>query len=90
MSSSLANAMSISTPENEVQGLINQVADETGIELNYELPGSTHGSVSVAPISAEEEDGLTQRLARLRQSWDIFLLSWICFTSFISLDFNLR
>ncbi|CAI2729565.1 unnamed protein product [Schistosoma spindalis] len=68
VSSSLANTMSISTPENEVQGLINQVADETGIELNYELPGSTHGSVSVAPISAEEEDGLTQRLARLRHS----------------------
>ncbi|CAH8510167.1 unnamed protein product [Schistosoma turkestanicum] len=68
VSSSLANTMSISTPENEVQGLINQIADETGIELNYELPGSTNGPVSVAPISAEEEDGLTQRLARLRQS----------------------
>ncbi|CAH8858700.1 unnamed protein product [Trichobilharzia szidati] len=68
VSSSLANTMSISTPENEVQGLINQVADEAGIELNQELDGANPSSVSVAPISAEEEDGLTQRLARLRQS----------------------
>ncbi|CAH8542572.1 unnamed protein product [Heterobilharzia americana] len=68
VSSSLANTMSITTPENEVQGLINQVADETGIELNQELDTTTPRSLSVAPISAEEEDGLTQRLARLRQS----------------------
>ncbi|VDQ10693.1 unnamed protein product [Trichobilharzia regenti] len=68
VSSSLANTMSISTPENEVQGLINQVADEAGIELNQELDGANPSSVSVAPISAEEEDGLTQRLARLRHS----------------------
>ncbi|KAH8869983.1 Charged multivesicular body protein 1b [Schistosoma japonicum] len=68
MSSSLASTMSNSTPENEVQSLINQVADETGIELNYELPGSVTNSATVPTISAEEEDDLYQRLAKLRHS----------------------
>ncbi|THD18469.1 Charged multivesicular body protein 1 [Fasciola hepatica] len=64
MDSTMSNTVTLSTPEDQVSGLMKKVADEAGIELTNELPGASQSRVSV---SAAEEDDLSQRLARLRQ-----------------------
>ncbi|XP_022918782.1 charged multivesicular body protein 1b [Onthophagus taurus] len=69
----MENAMSQTTtttiPQNEVDSLMQEVADEAGLELNLELPqGLPASSVSSATAMSQEQDELTQRLARLRQA----------------------
>jgi len=71
-SSYMENTMSQTTttavPQTQVDALLQQVADENGLELNMEVPsvpGSTIGSTIQA---SAEQDELTQRLARLRQT----------------------
>lgn len=70
-SSYMENAMSSTTtvtvPQNEVEGLMHQVADEAGLELNMELPQGETGSVGTMTAASAEQDELTQRLAKLRQ-----------------------
>lgn len=69
-SSYMENAMSQTTttnvPQNDVDGLLQQVADEAGLELNMELPSGQLGSIGTTTVS-QEQDELTQRLARLRE-----------------------
>lgn len=59
----------LSTPQNEVDSLMHQVADEAGIELNMELPTAQAGSVAqpAQASASSDQDDLSQRLARLRQ-----------------------
>ncbi|KRT83474.1 hypothetical protein AMK59_4235, partial [Oryctes borbonicus] len=69
----MENAMSQTTtttvPQNEVEGLMQQVADEAGLELNMELPQGIPGStVGTDTRVSQEQDELSQRLARLRQT----------------------
>lgn len=71
-SSYMENTMSQTTtttiPQTEVDVLMHQVADEAGIELNMQLPQGQEGSIGVSTQAAsQEQDELTQRLARLRQ-----------------------
>lgn len=70
-SSVMENAMSQTTtttvPQNEVEQLMQQVADEAGLELNMELPTGPQGSIGQSTQASQEQDELTQRLARLRQ-----------------------
>jgi charged multivesicular body protein 1 len=55
-----------STPADEVAALVQQVADEHGLELAVGLPGAgTRAAASAAPAAASESD-LKQRLASLR------------------------
>ncbi|XP_023013944.1 charged multivesicular body protein 1 [Leptinotarsa decemlineata] len=56
-------------PQNDVDSLMQQVADEAGLDLNMELPEGPQGSVigSASQVS-QEQDELSQRLARLRQA----------------------
>ncbi|XP_031831484.1 charged multivesicular body protein 1 [Nomia melanderi] len=69
-SSYMENAMSQTTttsvPQNDVESLLQQVADEAGLELNMELPSGNLGSIGTSTVS-QEQDELTQRLARLRE-----------------------
>ncbi|KAF3424953.1 hypothetical protein E2986_13711 [Frieseomelitta varia] len=69
-SSYMENAMSQTTttniPQNDVDSLLQQVADEAGLELNMELPSGQLGSIGTSTVS-QEQDELTQRLARLRE-----------------------
>ncbi|CAL8091772.1 unnamed protein product [Calicophoron daubneyi] len=65
MDSTMADTVTLTTPEDQVSGLMKKVADEAGIELTNELPGAGQTALSV---SAAEEDELSQRLARLRQT----------------------
>ncbi|KAI4465939.1 charged multivesicular body protein [Holotrichia oblita] len=69
----MENAMSQTTtttvPQTEVEGLMQQVADEAGLELNMELPQGVQGStVGTDTRVSQEQDELSQRLARLRQA----------------------
>ncbi|GMH40899.1 hypothetical protein BSKO_08803 [Bryopsis sp. KO-2023] len=62
----MSNQMSLSTPENEVNGLLQQVADEHNLEVQLDMPLA--GTAVPAPSRvAQSEDGeLTKRLADLR------------------------
>ncbi|OXA60987.1 charged multivesicular body protein 1b [Folsomia candida] len=69
-SSYMENTMSQTTttavPQNDVDHLMHQVADEAGLELNMELPRGETESIASTQVS-QEQDELTARLARLRQ-----------------------
>ena len=62
------SATAVGTPQEDVDKLMNQVADEAGVELNQEMEGAK--AVAAAPVSsgptAVEEDGLGERLRALR------------------------
>ncbi|VDM24713.1 unnamed protein product [Hydatigera taeniaeformis] len=69
MEGTMSNTTSLNAPSNEVDSLMRETADEAGIELDLNLPSgvtSTIGAPS-ATVPAEEQD-LSDRLARLRQS----------------------
>jgi charged multivesicular body protein 1 len=63
-----SSATAVGTPQEDVDKLINQVADEAGVELNQEMDSAK--PVAAAPVSsgptAVEEDGLGERLRALR------------------------
>lgn len=72
-SSYMENTMSQTTttavPQGDVDSLLQQVADEAGLELNMELPSQPQGtSLGASTQVSQEQDELTQRLARLRQA----------------------
>lgn len=72
-SSYMENAMSDTTtltvPQGQVDSLMQQVADEAGLELNMELPsGQQSQPIGTASTASAEQDELSQRLAKLRQS----------------------
>jgi len=70
MENTMSSTVATSIPQNAVDGLMQQVADEAGLELNMQLPQGETSTIS-APASATaasvEQDDLTQRLAKLRQ-----------------------
>lgn len=70
-SSYMENTMSQTTttavPQGDVENLMQQVADEAGLELNMELPQGQTGTIGASTQVSQEQDELTQRLARLRQ-----------------------
>lgn len=68
MNDTMSNQMAMSTPEDEVQGLLQQVAAQHGLEEKLSMPeaGSTAVGVGVGAGRVEEESDLTKRLAELR------------------------
>lgn len=71
-SSYMENTMSQSTttavPQGDVDTLMQQVADEAGLELNMELPSGVPSTIGTPTQISQEQDELSQRLARLRQA----------------------
>jgi len=69
-SSYMEDAMSATTqqfvPQDEVKHLMSKTAEEAGIELNLEMPGAATSSLGTASAT-NEQDELSQRLARLRE-----------------------
>lgn len=62
----MGNQMNLATPENEVNGLLQQVADEHNLEVQLDMPMAGN-TVPAASRVAQSEDGeLTKRLAELR------------------------
>ncbi|GLV38684.1 Charged multivesicular body protein 1 [Carabus blaptoides fortunei] len=69
MENAMSQTVTTTIPQNDVDSLMVQVADEAGLELNMELPEGPQGSTvgSMSQVSGEQDE-LTQRLARLRQT----------------------
>jgi charged multivesicular body protein 1 len=56
------------SPTSQVDTLMQQCADEAGIELNMNLPSAQAGTVGIgASTASHEQDELTKRLAKLRK-----------------------
>ena len=53
------------TPQEDVDRLLNQVADEAGVEIHQQLVAATPSKQKVGPTE-QEEDGLGERLRALR------------------------
>ncbi|PKY38709.1 charged multivesicular body protein [Rhizophagus irregularis] len=69
MEGAMGNTTSLSTPQEEVDLLMQQVADEHGLELNHELGEAAPSDVLGVPDKNNKEDEeLTERLRALRQT----------------------
>jgi charged multivesicular body protein 1 len=68
MESTMNSTVTTSVPQNDVDALMMRVADEAGLELNMELPSGPSASIGQSTQVSQEQDELTQRLARLRQA----------------------
>jgi charged multivesicular body protein 1 len=64
MEGAMGNTTSMSTPQEEVDLLMQQVADEHGLELNHELGATPNEIVAVADKSNKEDEDLTERLRK--------------------------
>jgi charged multivesicular body protein 1 len=62
-----SSATAVGTPQEDVDRLMSQVADEAGVELNQNLESATpvKTQVKLGPTE-QEEDGLGERLRALR------------------------
>lgn len=63
----MSASSTLTAPQGQVDSLMMEVADEAGLELNMELPSAQAGSVASTQAS-HEQDELSQRLAKLRQT----------------------
>ncbi|XP_027693235.1 charged multivesicular body protein 1b-like [Vombatus ursinus] len=64
MEDTMSSTTTLTTPQGQVDLLLQEMADEVGLDLNMELPQGQTGSV--ATVASAEQDELSQRLARLR------------------------
>jgi len=63
MENAMSSTTTMTTPADEVDTLIAQVAEEAGLELDEQMANAPLGTTSKAE---QEQDELTERLARLR------------------------
>ena len=61
----MGSATTTTTPQNEVEALMKQVADENGLEITEQLASVPADSVATAE-TATADDALGRRLAALR------------------------
>ncbi|KNC85652.1 hypothetical protein SARC_02173 [Sphaeroforma arctica JP610] len=67
MDNAMSGAVTSSVPEDQVEALISQVADEHGLQMQEELNAVPAGKTALPTISNEEEAGLSDRLKALRE-----------------------
>ena len=70
MEGAMSHTTATNVPQDAVEGLMKQAADEAGLELNMDLPSAASNTISSQVGTANtntEQDELSQRLARLRQ-----------------------
>jgi charged multivesicular body protein 1 len=61
-----SSATAVGTPQEDVDKLMSQVADEAGVELTQNLEDATPAKIVKAGPTTEEEEGLGERLRALR------------------------
>ncbi|KAL2493213.1 ESCRT-related protein CHMP1A [Abeliophyllum distichum] len=66
MESSMAGSTSLSTPEGEVNSLMQQVADDYGLEVSVGLPQPAAHAIATKNEEKVDEDDLSRRLAELK------------------------
>lgn len=63
----MSSSMSLSTPPDQVDALMQQVADEHNLELTLDMPVAQKGGVAPAPTAVSSPgDDLSRRLAELK------------------------
>jgi len=68
MEGAMNQTTATNVPQDAVEGLMKQSADEAGIELNMDLPSAVNNTIGQSTsVAGSEQDELSQRLARLRQ-----------------------
>ncbi|KAL7395733.1 hypothetical protein ABVT39_022125 [Epinephelus coioides] len=65
MEDTMGNTTTLTTPQNEVDTLLHEMADEAGLDLNLELPAGQTSALA-SSVASTEQDELSQRLSRLR------------------------
>jgi charged multivesicular body protein 1 len=63
-----SSATAVATPQDDVDKLMGQVADEAGVELSQEMNSATPAKGIAAQPEEEREDKLGERLRALRAS----------------------
>lgn len=58
-----SSATAVGTPQEDVDRLMGQIADEAGLEMKNEMPEAVTQKIAATPV---EEDGLGERLRALR------------------------
>ncbi|KAG5600670.1 hypothetical protein H5410_032040 [Solanum commersonii] len=66
MESSMAGSTSLSTPEDQVGSLMQQVADDYGLKVSMGLPQAAGHAISSKDEENVSEDDLSRRLAELK------------------------
>lgn len=66
MEGAMAGSTSLSTPETEVNSLMQQVADDYGLEVSVGLPQASAHAIPAKENEKVDEDDLTRRLAELK------------------------
>ncbi|KAM9846595.1 charged multivesicular body protein 1b [Aulostomus maculatus] len=66
MEDTMSSSTTLTTPQNQVDSLMHEMADEAGLDLNMELPQGQMGAVGSSMAASAEQDELSQRLAKLR------------------------
>ena len=68
MEGAMSHTTATNVPQDAVETLMKQSADEAGLELNMDLPSAASNTIgTTVQSSTTEQDELSQRLARLRQ-----------------------
>jgi len=68
MEGAMSQTTATNIPQDSVENLMKQAADEAGLELNMDLPSAANNTIGTTVASSTtEQDELSQRLARLRQ-----------------------
>jgi charged multivesicular body protein 1 len=68
MENTMNSTVTTSIPQNDVDSLMQRVADEAGLELNMELPAGPSSTIGQSTQVSQEQDELSLRLAKLRQA----------------------
>ncbi|KAF0308991.1 Charged multivesicular body protein 1a [Amphibalanus amphitrite] len=63
----MGSTTATSTPQDQVESLIQQVADEAGLEVSGQLSDLSVPTASVGERTAQQDDALSRRLAALRE-----------------------
>jgi len=67
MEGAMNQTTATNVPQDAVEQLMKQTADEAGLELNMELPSAATNTIGQSTqVATQEPDELSQRLARLR------------------------
>lgn len=69
MEDMMSNTTTLTTPQNQVDMLLQEMAGEAGLDLNMQLPQGQTGSVGTSmasSVTSAEQYKLSQRLALLR------------------------
>jgi len=67
MENAMSDTSTLTVPQGQVDSLMQEVADEAGLDLNLDLPQTNQQAIGTASAASAEQDELSKRLAKLRE-----------------------